>query len=63
LLTWYQNWVNDYNVEIGLRSTLDMRVDVEVGFEVVCNLFLVPHCLDFWSVECINMFEYPHPLN
>jgi hypothetical protein len=36
---------------------------VEVGFEVVCNLFLVPHRSGFRVVECINMLEYPPPLS
>jgi len=30
-------------VEIGPRPMLSLRVDVEVGFEVVCSLLFVPH--------------------
>jgi len=43
-------------VRIGPRPILGVRVDVEVGFEVVCNLMLVTHCLGFGVVKCINMF-------
>jgi len=39
--------VKDCNVEIGLTPMLGVRVSVEVGFEIVCNLLLVPHCSDF----------------
>jgi len=35
-----------------LRTTLDVRVDVEV----VCSLFEFSHCSDFWVVGCINVF-------
>lgn len=31
-------------MEIGNRLTLDMRVSIEVGFEVVCILLFVLHC-------------------
>jgi len=41
-LTWYQSRVKDYNVIIWLRSTLDVRVGVEVGF-VVCCLSYTAH--------------------
>jgi len=53
----------DCDVGIGPRPTLGVRVGVEVGFEVVCSLLLVPHHSSSWDVECINTIKYPHPLN
>jgi hypothetical protein len=50
-------------VGIGPRSTLDVRVGVEVGFEVVCCLLLVPHRSGSRAVDCINMFESRPPLS
>jgi len=48
---------------VGIRSrlTLGVRVDVEIGFEVVCSLLLVLNCLSS-VVECLHMLEYPYPL-
>ena len=50
-------------MKIGPRPTLGAKVGVEVGFKIVCNLLLVSHCSSSWIVECINVFEYSHPLN
>lgn len=36
---------------------------VEIGFEVVYSLFLVPYCSDFLTIEHINMIEYHHVLS
>jgi len=65
-LTWYQNRVKDCDMRIGSKdcdmrigskSTLDMRVDVEVGFKVVCNLLLVPYRF----LDCL-VYKYAHLL-
>jgi len=50
-------------VGIGLRPTLGVRVGVEVSFEVVCSLLLVPHHSSSRDVECINMLKYPYLLS
>jgi len=48
-------------VGIGPRPTLGVRVGVEVGFEVVCSLLLVPHRSGCWAVD--NILEFPPPLS
>jgi len=60
---WYQSGVKDCDVGIGPRPMLGVRVGVEVGFEVVCRLLLVPHRSGSQVVDCINMLESPPPLS
>jgi len=50
-------------VGIKPRSTLGVRVGVEVGFKVVCRFLFVPYCSGSQVVECINMYEYHHLLS
>jgi len=45
----------DWNVGIGHRLPLSMRVGFKVGFKNVCSLLFVSHCSGFQVVKCINM--------
>jgi len=42
---------------------LGVMVDVEVDFEVVCNLLFVSHYSGSWNIECINIIKYLHLLS
>jgi len=49
-------------MEAGPKSMLDVRVGVEVDFEVVVVCYLST-LFRFLAIECINMFEYLHLLS